>query len=216
MNNHIFHKLLRQSAKVLLGLFALTSLSCERDTFYIDDIKPGEPVDVWLGFELPQKDQVAVTRTLTDKEEHQINDFYLLIFNEAKEKIFGKYYTLEEMQGKMSYEGGTWSSVVNHLDDMKQANSTHGYVLAKAVTGKCYIFGFANIGSAYDEDMAPVNTLEGVAVKENLKEGLQSTRYKLDHLRTLDQLYAVQMDAMSDAKSDILVRDIPNLLYSGA
>lgn len=216
MNKNIIHKLLMQLAKMLLCLFALTGLSCERDTFYINDIQPGEPVDILLGFELPLKDQVAVTRTLTDKEEHQINDFYLLIFNEAQEKIFGKYYTLEELQGKISYEGGTWSSVSDHIDDMKQANSTHGYVLAKAVTSTCYIFGFANIGSDNEEDMAADPKLEGVAVKENLKEGLQSTRYKLDHLRTLDQLYEVQMDAISGAKTDILIRDTPNLLYSGA
>lgn len=203
---------------MLSGLFALTCLSCERDEFLVDDdfVENGAPVNVILGFELPQKDEVATTRTLTDKDEHYVGDFYLLIFDGAGKRIFGKYYPNDELRNKVSYDGGTWSSVETHQDDMDKANSTHGWVIAKAVTGTCYIFGFANIGAATDEVMTPINALEGAAVRENLYEGITSSRYKLDHVRTLDELYEVQIDAMSDAKDNILVRESPNLMYSGA
>lgn len=202
---------------MLLGLFVLTSLSCERDEFLVDDyVENGTPVNVVIGFELPQKDEVATTRTLTDKDEHYVGDFYLLIFNADKERIFGKYYSNDELRDKVSYAGGTWSSVEEHQDEMQKANSTHGWVIAKAVTGTCYIFGFANIGAATDEVMTPINALEGSAVRENLYNGITSNRYKLDHVRTLDELYEIQIDAMSDAKDNILVRESPNLMYSGA
>ncbi len=202
---------------MLLGLFVLTSLSCERDEFLVDNyVENGVPVNVVIGFELPQKDEVATTRTLTDKDEHYVGDFYLLIFNADKERIFGKYYSNDELRDKVSYAGGTWSSVEEHLDDMQKANSTHGWVIAKAVTGTCYIFGFANIGAQANEVMTPINALEGAAVRENLYEGITSSRNKLDHVRTLDELYEVQIDAMSDAKDNILVRESPNLMYSGA
>lgn len=208
---------------VLSGLFALTCLSCERDEFLVDDdfVENGAPVNVILGFELPQKDEVATTRTLTDKDEHYVGDFYLLIFNGAGKRIFGKYYPNDELRNKVSYDGGTWSSAEKPKEGGgyeydETANSTHGWVIAKAVTGTCYIFGFANIGAANTEVMTPINSLEGTAVRANLYEGLNSNRYKLDHIKTLDELYEVQIDAMSDAKDNILVRESPNLMYSGA
>ena len=214
--NKRLHKLLRKVAMTLMGLFALTSLSCERDVFWVDGYEGnGEPVNVILEFELPQQKEVTVTRTLTDIDEHHIGDFYILIFDENGDRIFGKYYPDYEMN-KVEYQGGDWSSVEAHKDHMDQANSTHGYVIAKAITGTCYIFGFANIGDATDEVFDPVNTLEAAAVRTNLKEGLTSNRWKLDHVRTLNDLYEVQVDAMSDAKDNILVREQPNLMYSGA
>ena len=89
---------------MLLGLFVLTSLSCERDEFLVDNyVENGVPVNVVIGFELPQKDELATTRTLTDKDEHYVGDFYLLIFNADKERIFGKYYSNDELRDKVSY-----------------------------------------------------------------------------------------------------------------
>lgn len=214
--NKTLHKLLRKVAMTSLGLFALTSLSCERDEFLVDDyVENGEPVNIILGFELPQKNEVAVTRTLTDIDEHHIGDFYILIFDSEGNRVFGKYYPDSEMN-KVEYRGGDWSSVEAHKEKMDDANSTHGYVIAKAVAGTCYIFGFANIGDSTEEVFEPVNTLEATAVKKNLWEGLTSNRWKLDHVRNLNDLYEVQVDAMSDAKDNILVREQPNLMYSGA
>lgn len=201
---------------MLLGLFVLTSLSCERDEFLVDDyVDNGEPVNIVLGFELPQKNEAVVTRTLTDIDEHHIGDFYILIFDSEGNRVFGKYYPDSEMN-KVEYRGGDWSSVEAHKEKMDDANSTHGYVIAKAVAGTCYIFGFANIGDSTEEVFEPVNTLEATAVKKNLWEGLTSNRWKLDHVRNLNDLYEVQVDAMSDAKDNILVREQPNLMYSGA
>jgi hypothetical protein len=187
----------------------------------VDDyVENGAPVNVIIGFELPQKDEVATTRTLTDKDEHSISDFYLLIFNGEGNRIFGKYYSNDELRDKVSYAGGNWSSAEKDTGSGYEydegANSTHGWVIAKAVTGTCYVFGFANIGAATDEVMTPVNSLEGAAVVRNLYEGITSSRYKLDHVMSLDDLYEVQIDAMSDAKDNILVRESPNLMYSGA
>lgn len=214
--NKRLHKLLRKVAMTSLGLFALTSLSCERDVFWVDDFEGnGGPVNIVLGFELPQKNEAAVTRTLTDIDEHHIGDFYILIFDSEGNRVFGKYYPDSEMN-KVEYRGGDWSSVEAHKDNMDEANSTHGFVIAKAVEGTCYIFGFANIGDSTEEVFEPVNTLEATAVKENLWEGLTSNRWKLDHVRNLNDLYEVQVDAMSDAKDNILVREQPNLMYSGA
>ena len=216
------HKVMRQVAITLLGFFAFTGLSCERDTFYVgDDIKPGEPCNVILGFELPQKDQVTITRTLTDKDEHSISDFYLLIFDEMGNRIFGKYYYHEELQEKRDYLGGEWQSLEvedgeGNVTLDEDANSTHGYVVAKALTSGVYIFGFANIGDSEDETVTSNAKLEGTAVKDMFYEGLTSTRYKLDNITTLDELYKVQMDAMSSAKDNILNRIYPNLLFSGS
>lgn len=211
-------KLIRHIAMTLLGVFALTTLSCERDTFYVADYvaTPGRPVNVKLSFELPLKDEVAMTRTITDKEEHMINDFYLLIFDSQGNRVFGKYYYNEELHDKVTYNGGTWSSVDSNPTNPNDQNSTHGYVMAKAMTGTCYIFGFANIGDSEEENVEPNDLLEGTAVKNRLYKGLTSTRYKLDHIENIDSLYRIQIDAMSEAKANILERTNPNLMYSGA
>ena len=219
----MIYRLLRQAAKALLGLWAMTTLSCERDTFYVPYFEPGEPVNVRLAFELPQKDQVAVTRTLTDKEEHHISDFYLLIFDADGNRLFGKYYYNEDLQAKRDYAGGEWKSVADdNAATADEVNSTHGYVVAQALTSEVYIFGFANIGD--DNLESPDDTeiknmadkLEGTAVKERYQSALTTTRYKLDHIANLNELYVMQIDAMSDKKDNILNRVRPNLMYSGA
>lgn len=219
----MIYRQLRQAAKALLGLWAMTTLSCERDTFYVPYFEPGEPVNVRLAFELPQKDQVAVTRTLTDKDEHHISDFYLLIFDADGHRLFGKYYYDEELQAKRDYAGGEWKSIADdHAATADEVNSTHGYVLAQALTSKVYIFGFANIGDDNQENPTDAEIgnlagkLEGTAVKERYQSALTTMRYKLDHIANLTELYDMQIDAMSDKKDNILNRVRPNLMYSGA
>lgn len=214
-------KLLRHTAIILSGIFALTSLSCERDTFYVPEYEPGEPVDVLLEFELPEKDEITVTRTMTSKEEHNVDDFYLLIFDESGQRIYGKYYGTAEMQTKVEYDGGKWTSVRKYKDNPDEANSTHGSVIASAISSKCYIFGFANIGASQEKDFtsnsipSELNGIEGTAVVKNLLEGLTSMRDKLDNLENLSDLYDVMVEAIPNADDNIIDRKEGNLMYSG-
>lgn len=214
-------KLLRHTAIILLGIFALTSLSCERDTFYVPEFEPGEPVDVLLEFELPEKDEIAVTRTMTSKEEHNVDDFYLLIFDEGGKRIFGKYYGTAEMQTKVEYDGGKWTSVRKYIDNPDEANSTHGSVIASAISSKCYIFGFANIGASQQKDFQRDNVptdlqgIEGAAVVKNLLEGMTSMRDKLDNVDQISDLYNVMVEALPNADDNIIDRTEGNLMYSG-
>ena len=216
-------KLLRHTAIILLGIFALTSLSCERDTFYVPEYEPGEPVDVLLEFELPEKDEITVTRTMTSKAEHNVNDFYLLIFDEGGKRIFGKYYGTAEMQTKVEYDGGKWTSVRKYKDNPDEANSTHGSVIASAISSKCYIFGFANIGASQHKetfqrgDVLPpeLQGIEGAAVVKNLLEGMTSMRNKLDNVDQISDLYNVMVEALPNADDNIIDRTEGNLMYSG-
>lgn len=214
-------KLLRHTAIILLGIFALTSLSCERDTFYVPEFEPGEPVDVLLEFELPEKDEITVTRTMTSKEEHNVNDFYLLIFDEGGKRIFGKYYGTAEMQTKVEYDGGKWTSVRKYKENPDEANSTHGSVIASAISSKCYIFGFANIGASqqknFQRDNVPTDLqgIEGAAVVKNLLEGMTSMRDKLDNVDQISDLYNVMVEALPNADDNIIDRTEGNLMYSG-
>ncbi len=226
-------KVIRHTVMTLLVLFVMTSLSCERDQFIVPESEGGEPVEIILGFELPQQEENAVTRTLTAKDEHHIKDFYLLIFNETGERVFGKYYSSDEMN-KSDFSGNEdrWASVVYYDEEenkykeraSEQVDSTHGFVIATGVTGICYIFGFANIGD-YTYETVDVDsekfkemakTLESTAVDKPLQKGLTSTRHKLDRITTLSDLYKVKMDAMASGKSNILDREEGNLTYSGA
>lgn len=225
----MIRRMTRYAVMTLLALFVLTSLSCERDQFIVPEYEAGDPVQIILGFELPQKDEVPVTRSLTSKDEHHIKDFYLLIFNEAEERVFGKYYTSDEMN-KNDFSGNddTWASVydlnTSSLRNPEDVDSTNGYLVASAVTGTCYIFGFANIGDYTDETVVVdsdrykemAKTLESTAVDKPLQKGLTSTRNKLDHVATLTDLYKVKMDAMASGKHNILEREEGNLTYSGA
>ena len=67
-------RLTRHICYFCMVLFTVFTMSCERDTWFTDLASrgSGQPVNVLLSFEVPQADEVAVTRTMSELEEHNI------------------------------------------------------------------------------------------------------------------------------------------------
>lgn len=135
-------------------LFTVFTMSCERDTWFTDLASrgSGQPVNVLLSFEVPQADEVAVTRTMSELEEHNIKDLYVLIFD-AEDADHGfplisrQYFDENALNvTKVNHVNGEWSSVLDG-----EGNSTHGIVMAKALEKNCFIFGVANVRGADSE-----------------------------------------------------------------
>lgn len=129
-------------------LFTVLTISCERDTWLTDmeSRGSGEPVNVLLSFEVPNADEVAVTRTMSELEEHNVKDLYVLIFD-AEDGDHGfplisrQYFDENALNvTKVNHANGEWSSVLDG-----DGNSTHGVVMAKALEKNCFVFGIANV-----------------------------------------------------------------------
>ena len=119
-------------------VFIMLTCSCERDTWLVDNLSAGsgDPVNVLLAFEVPSADKVAVTRTMSELEEHNIKDLYVLVFD-AEDAAHGyplisrQYFDESAVNvDKTDHANGPWSSVLDGT-----GNSTHGVVMVKAL--KC-------------------------------------------------------------------------------
>lgn len=155
------HQIKRYAGMMLLALFVVATVSCERDLFWVNDIDYDlKPVKLTVGFELPNYNSVT-TRSLSPEDEHSVNNFYLMIFQNnpadpgssklVKRKLFYPY----ELADKSDFVGeeDTWVSVeTKYNEDYSESgdiNSSNGYVVMDDVeidTSKgIYVFGFANI-----------------------------------------------------------------------
>ena len=155
------HQIKRYAGMMLLALFVVATVSCERDLFWVNDIDYDlKPVKLTVGFELPNFNSVT-TRGLSPEDEHRVNNFYLMIFQNnpadpgssklVKRKLFYPY----ELADKSDFVGeeDTWVSVeTKYNEDYSEEgdiNSSNGYVVMDDVeidTSKgIYVFGFANI-----------------------------------------------------------------------
>ena len=144
----------------MMVLIMLTC-SCERDTWLVDNLSvgSGEPVNVLLAFEVPSADKVAVTRTMSELEEHNIKDLYVLVFD-AEDATNGyplisrQYFDESAVNvDKTDHANGPWSSVLDGA-----GNSTHGVVMVKALQKSCFIFGIANVRGKDDSEVARSTT----------------------------------------------------------
>ena len=170
-----------------------------------EELGTGEPVNILLGINVPESEKVVSTRSLDLKEQHEVSDFYLLIFSNVDNSndignwkvIFSKYYTAEDLEsGKENYDRGVWNSVVNG-----NVNSTHGVVMAKARDAACLIYGIANVKG-------------GEVNGESLLGVLQAFDANAANRKTVDELYNLQI-GLSLPENSILERNKVSLLMSG-
>lgn len=214
-------------------IVVFTALSCERDTFWIETgvgrVGTGKPVEVLINFEVPKSEVEAVTRSLTEEQEHIVNDIYILVFEKNDDtedkKLFGKYYAIDEINRTTFSEiKGDWVSVEQKIVEDEGGtytgkykgsgvNSTNGTIKVSAIDGECYIYALANVGA--DLTGSDVS-LAAVAVNEPHKAATKSLRKKLDEIEKREDLLNLQVHLMSDLLGgDVLQRDVPNLLFSG-
>ena len=164
------YRLYRYASMLLATVFIMTSLSCERELFWVYDADEvnAKHVSLTLGFEVPRYGNEAVTRNLSANDEHKINNFQLLIFqcvNDGEGQpdpsqsycIYNRFYSPSELADKTDFQGeeDTWVSVETKYNDLlggagaESINSSSGYMIIDDLeidTSKgCYIFGFANV-----------------------------------------------------------------------
>ena len=169
----------RYATMALMMAFIVTSLSCERDVFWLGDDGTAynpRPVTITLGYELPQQEELAITRSMSKNEEHKLRNFYLLIFqcttnnpNEDPACVFGNFFSVSDnnITNVTDYNAlsGDWVSVEKTYNSTSgstnysypedaHVNSTHGEVTIDAEVDPdkpCYMFGFGNIDDVGDE-----------------------------------------------------------------
>ena len=76
----LIQKILRYAGMILMAAFMITTLSCERDLFLMDEgsYNPTK-VKLNIAFELPRQEEKAVTRSIVANDEYKLNDFYLML-----------------------------------------------------------------------------------------------------------------------------------------
>ena len=187
------------------------SLSCERETWLIDDyaVGTGEPVQIRLAYQTPASDVVVTTRSMSSMDEHDIQDLYVLVFKRpdsgegdlanwqrvlTKGDVANSYFNTAALaDGKKNYEpeNGNWNSVT----DEGTTNATYGTVVVGAATTQCLIYAIANV--AHGEDYSRASG---------------SLKDDLDAIDDAGDLYA--LEASLNAQST-LSRDNSYLLMSG-
>nr|MCR4765230.1 hypothetical protein [Bacteroidaceae bacterium] len=197
-----FNKHINYICLIVLTLFAL---SCERDTWLtgMESQGSGDPVNVLLSFEVPQADEVTVTRTMSEQEEHNIRDLYVLIFDAENGSLVSRQYFDENALNvtKVNHYNGDWKSV---LDD--NPNSTHGTVMAKALEKNCLIFAVANV-KGDDSEVGDADQIKAI-----INNGASSTEKSLTSISNLNEFYQLQAHLKDDIS---LGRDNSHLLMSG-
>lgn len=168
MNKWIY-KITRYASMALMTMFIVTSLSCEREVFWTGGGgTPYNPrrVSITLGYELPEHEELAITRSISSNDEHKVSNFYLLIFQNTSENdatadpvcVYGQYFDVGngEVLDSENYDAsaGNWVSIESNYNnsygyaDDANVNSTHGQVTVEPELDPekdCYIFGFANV-----------------------------------------------------------------------
>ena len=187
-------------------------VSCERETWGIDrdyNPEPGEPINVLIPFEVPSSDNVAITRGMSEIEEHNIKNLYILVFTASDKKLYYRqYYDSNRLnEGKVNYSNSKeWGSVI---DDNKETNSTYGTVMARALSERCFIYGIANVTfEAGGVDGESTDDLKGIL------DGLVTKEQDPENAATIDDLYNLVATLKYD-NTEILNRDNSNLLLSG-
>lgn len=122
-------------------------------------------VSITLGYELPQHEEQAITRSLASNDEYKVSDFYLLIFQNTDENdanadpvcVFAQYYKTDSKDlvksGEYDAQAGSWVSIETEYNNSygsvgSGVNSTYGQVTIEPELDpdkNCFIFGFANV-----------------------------------------------------------------------
>jgi len=203
---------------ILYGICLVATMmalsACEDDYWNAyreeEELGTGEPVNILLGIDVPENETVVSTRSLDLKEQHEVSDFYLLIFSDVEgsytndkgnwKVIFSKYYTAEDLEsGKENYDRGVWNSVVNG-----NVNSTHGVVMAKARNAPCLIYGIANVKGGEVNGVSLLGVLQA----------FDADVANLANRKTVNDLYDLQI-GLSLPENSILERNKVSLLMSG-
>lgn len=118
-------------------------------------VKEGVPVSVALPFETASASKV--TTRLTDAQEFQMNDFYLLIFDAGGGVKFRQYYDSDAL-ASLDHTNGN------------QANPTHGKLQLETTSGLSYIYGVANVaGSELNSNGRLKGDLDNLSSLDELK-----------------------------------------------
>ena len=187
-------------------------VSCERETWGIDrdyNPEPGEPINVLIPFEVPSSDNVAITRGMSEIEEHNIKNLYILVFTASDKKLYYRqYYDSNRLnEGKVNYSNSKeWGSVI---DDNKETNSTYGTVMARALSERCFIYGIANV--TFEAGGVDGESTDGL---KDILDGLVTKEQDPENAATIDDLYNLVATLKYD-NTEILNRDNSNLLLSG-
>ena len=242
------HKIMRTVTMVLLMAFIVTALSCERDVFWMGndemDYNP-RPVKITLGYELPKQEEIAVTRTLTKADEHELRNFYLLIFQPTEESptepvcVFGKFFNVDssDFTNMADYDAlaGQWVSVENLYNNTygyeagAKVNSTHGEVTIEPDLDPekpCYMYGFANVDDIGGEKVEAfvIDPTDGTAkMPKTVLDGFSHNKWTKSQLMSLQiqmrdkNNYVIEAEGEGETltKSEMIDRDNAFLLYSG-
>lgn len=206
-------KMRKFSTYIVIGcmvLFAMLLGSCERDTWQAgyESTGSGEPVNVLLSFEVPQADDVAVTRTMSELEEHNITDLYVLVFDANTQKLISRqYYDDDALEHtKEDHMNGEWGSVLD-----AKTNSTHATVMATAVKTSCLIFGIANVRGD-DSEVSRSTTNSNHSTLDDALLAMKTTKEGEATATTLDEFYNLQAELKNGLS---LGRINSHLLMSG-
>lgn len=196
-----------------MALFTMLALSCERETWFTDMESHGSgmPVNVLLSFEVPQADEVTVTRAMSELEEHNIKDLYVLVFD-AEDADHGyplisrQYFDENALNvTKVNHANGEWSSVMDG-----EGNSTHGIVMAKALEKNCFIFGVANVRGS-DSEVARSEETSYSKLDDALL-AMKTVSHSESSPTTLADFYSLQTELKNNVS---LGRNDSHLLMSG-
>lgn len=117
---------------ILIGiLFVLVfaGYACSPDELISgEDVKEGIPVKATFNFST--NFQSVSTRALTESQEHQVNDIYILIFNSSKRREFGRRFSSSEITDKTKFDG---------------TNLSTGKIKVDISSGVKYIYAIANV-----------------------------------------------------------------------
>lgn len=107
-------------------LLVVCFVSCaDEDVESSSSVKEGVPVQIKMDLSVSGMD-VITSRSLTEEQEYNMYDLYVLIFDKDKNVKFRKYATVEEL---------------NHTGN----NPTFGSLSITTTSGESYIYGIANV-----------------------------------------------------------------------
>lgn len=95
---------------IYLAFTCILLNACTDEQVYSStDVVEGIPVDVQFKLSIPGMDKIA-TRSLTDDQESQVNDLYILVFDMKGKIVTGKFYDTDEIVSSLeNYSSGSLS-----------------------------------------------------------------------------------------------------------
>lgn len=157
-------KLVKQITKVLF-ISLLFHACVEEDIIKTSNVEEGVPVEVNLSFSAPDMATIS-TRSLTDVEENNINDIYVLIFDLKGNRVDGQLF-----KKGVDFTPTTHNSTTNT-----------GNLTLKTTSGERRIYGIANVvdnelnGNGQDWLLNQLENLSSIQDLEKLNVAMDITK----------------------------------------